>query len=94
MRKLIWLGLMAVSVVCFSGEESIRLKDGPGKELVMNSCATCHSLDYIQMNSVFMNKKQWEATVNKMVKTFKAPVDEKDIPAIVEYLTNFYGVRQ
>jgi len=43
------------------------------------------------MNSVFLDRKGWEASVNKMVKVMGAPIPSQDIPAIVDYLALQYG---
>jgi hypothetical protein len=51
----------------------------------------CHSLDYIPMNSVFLDRKGWEASVTKMIKVMGAPIGSEDVPAIVEYLSRHYG---
>ena len=34
-----------------------------------------------------LSADQWKATVTKMRETYKAPVAEKDVPAIVAYLS-------
>jgi len=73
------------------GESGLRLKDGPERALVQSTCAACHSVDYILTNSVFLDRKGWEATVNKMVKAFGAPVAPEDLPKIVDYLAQAYG---
>ncbi len=65
-----------------------------GKELVEANCSVCHSLDYIQMNSPFLDKKGWEASVNKMIKVFGAPIKQEDIGPIVEYLYKHYGKKE
>lgn len=46
----------------------------------------------IQINSTFMKKDKWEATVNKMRKVMGAPIQEEDVAIIVKYLTQNYGV--
>jgi hypothetical protein len=51
----------------------------------------CHSLDYIPMNSVFLDRKGWEASVNKMVKVMGAPISEQDAAVITDYLARNYG---
>jgi len=51
----------------------------------------CHSLDYIQMNSTFLDRKGWEASVNKMIKVMGAPIRPDDVPLIVDYLNRNYG---
>ena len=71
--------------------DDIKLKPGEGAEVVKQNCAACHSLDYIEMNSVFLNQKGWQAEVTKMVKTFGAPVTEQDQAKIIAYLVAIYG---
>ena len=73
-----------------SEESQIKLEDGPGRDLVAAVCAVCHSTDYIQMNSMFLDRQGWETVVNKMVHVMGAPIQEKDIPQIVDYLTKYY----
>jgi hypothetical protein len=87
---LVVLGVLAASAAR-ADEASVSLKDGPGRDAVVNNCAACHSLDYIQMNSPFPDRKVWEAEVTKMIKVFGAPVDEADAKTIVDYLTAHYG---
>lgn len=92
MRKLLLL-LTAVtfSSVALADESQIKLKEAPGKDLVQGRCIICHSLDYIPMNAVFLDRKGWEAEVGKMVKVMGAPIPEEDVPKIVDYLTKNYG---
>ena len=91
--KLIIGGLLTlVTASTFAGEEKVQLKDAPGRDTVLANCTMCHSADLIQMNSTFMKRAQWEATVNKMRKALQAPVPEDQVPAIVDYLTRNYGV--
>jgi mono/diheme cytochrome c family protein len=94
--KLLDVGIAAVLAVGpWSGvlaDETVRLKEAAGREVVVGNCSACHSTDYIQMNSPFMKRAAWEATVNKMIKVMGAPIRPEDIPLIVEYLTKNYGV--
>lgn len=89
--------LLAVLALAISGaaslaeEQPIVLKDAPGKDVVENNCASCHSLDYIKMNSPFLNGEGWEKEVHKMIGIYHAPVDDKDAKAIIEYLSKNYG---
>ena len=75
----------------FADETRVTLKEGAGKALVEANCVMCHSLDYIEMNSVFLDRKGWEASVNKMIKVMGAPIPEQEVPAIVDYLVKNYG---
>jgi hypothetical protein len=75
------------------GAENVKLKEGPGLDRVRASCVPCHSLDYIPLNSPFLDQKGWEAVVTKMVKAFGAPIKEEDQKPIAEYLAKYYGKR-
>ncbi len=73
-------------------ESAITLKDGAGRDLVEANCAACHSLDYVVMNSVFLDQKGWTAEVTKMVKVFGAGIDDPTQAEIVDYLVHAYGI--
>jgi cytochrome c5 len=82
----LWLPLAA------AGDESqIQLKDGPGKDLVDTRCVVCHSLDYIPMNSPFLDPAGWEKEIDKMVNVMGAPVTADEKLAILRYLNANYG---
>jgi hypothetical protein len=87
-------GLLASGLAAAAGadESQLRLRDAPEAVLVRANCSGCHSVDYIQMNSPFMNRAGWEAEVKKMIKVMGAPVRDEDVGAIVGYLTRKYGV--
>ena len=91
MRTLLLSGLLLASSA-LADESQIKLKDGPGKDLVVAHCVMCHSLDYIQANSPFMPRQVWEAEVTKMIKAYGAQVPPEDVAKIVDYLTTNYGV--
>jgi mono/diheme cytochrome c family protein len=87
---------MAVAALAFGAaaqadESSVVLAQGEGVERVQASCAICHSLDYIVMNSPFQDRTGWEKTVTKMVKVMGAPLTPEDTLAIVDYLDRHYG---
>jgi len=72
-------------------EQTITLKPGPGLDKVQANCSACHSLDYIQINSPFLNAAGWQAEVTKMIKAMGAPIGDEDAKAIVDYLAKNYG---
>ena len=74
-----------------AAEQPIDLKKAPGLDKVEGNCAACHSLDYIQMNSPFLNSVSWDAEVAKMIKVFGAPINDADAKAIADYLKGNYG---
>jgi mono/diheme cytochrome c family protein len=82
---------IALVVAAFAQEKPIQLKQGTGLDQVERNCAACHSLDYIQMNSPFLNAAGWDATVSKMIKAYGAPIDDADAKAIADYLKANYG---
>ena len=90
MKRILLLSLL-VAAPAVADESAIKLKDGAGRDLVEKSCIACHSLDYIPMNSPFLDRKGWEGSVTKMVKVMGAPIPAEDVPGIVDYLVRNYG---
>jgi mono/diheme cytochrome c family protein len=86
-----FLGLAGVAPT-LAEEKPVQLKPGPGLDKVEANCGACHSLDYIRMNSPFLNSAAWDAEVTKMIKAFGAPISEADAKAIAEYLKKNYGI--
>ncbi|MEW5881569.1 MAG: cytochrome c [Pseudomonadota bacterium] len=78
------------TTVQLAQETPIALPDGPGKDKV-GQCVACHSLDYIAMNSRFLDKAGWTASVNKMINVFGAPIPKEDVEPIAAYLAQHYG---
>lgn len=64
--------------------------DGPGADAANNNCLACHSADMV-LNQPTLPKAQWQAEVNKMRMAYKAPIDPKDVDAIVAYLVSIKG---
>jgi hypothetical protein len=83
------VGLLACASA-FSQESKIVLKDGPGKDKAQQ-CLACHSGDYLSMNSRFLDKAGWTASINKMINAFGAPIPKEDVEAIAAYLAQNYG---
>jgi len=73
-------------------EDKSVFRPGLNLEVVQGNCGSCHSADYIltQPQGATFKKAFWEAEVTKMIKVYGAPIDEKDVPKIVEYLTATY----
>jgi len=63
---------------------------GEGSDPVNSNCTACHSAEMVLAQPP-LAKAVWQSEVTKMMKVYKASVDEKDIPAIVEYLANVRG---
>jgi hypothetical protein len=92
MRKYITI-ILTVFSISYAGEEDLVLKEGKNKELVQAYCSACHSVDYIMMNSKFLDRKGWEAEVNKMIK-LGAPLNKEDSKKIIDYLVKNYGINK
>jgi mono/diheme cytochrome c family protein len=84
-------GLAVIAGIVVAQERHLDLKDGPGRAQVEANCGSCHSLDYVLMNSPFLDRNGWDGSVNKMIKVFGAPINADDAKAIVEYLNANYG---
>jgi hypothetical protein len=66
--------------------------DGPGVDAINNNCLACHSADMV-LNQPPLPRAQWHAVVQKMLTAYKAPIDPKDVNAIVDYLASIKGVK-
>lgn len=82
---------LCITLAAEAGEDAIVLKEGPGRQAVETHCVMCHSLDYIPMNSPFLDRKGWEGSVNKMIRVMGAPIPPEDARVIVDYLGAHYG---
>ncbi|MBA7470102.1 hypothetical protein ES707_05379 [subsurface metagenome] len=73
-------------------DDTKQLKPGPNLEVAQNNCTACHSADYIktQPQGPKFKKDFWQAEVTKMIKVYGAPIDDADVPKIVEYLSSAY----
>ncbi|GGO99933.1 MULTISPECIES: cytochrome c [Sphingomonadaceae] len=60
--------------------------DGPHADVINANCTSCHSAS-MALTQPALSAAQWKATVTKMREVYKAPVAEKDVDAIVAYLT-------
>ena len=85
------LALGVAASAAFSAEQSVPLNNAPGREAVENNCSACHSLDYVRINSPFLDRKGWQSEVDKMIKAFGADISPQDAAVIVDYLARNYG---
>jgi sulfite dehydrogenase (cytochrome) subunit B len=92
MQKLATLLLAAsFAFAALAQEKPVELKNAPGLDQVAGNCSGCHSLDYIPMNSPFLDAAMWNAEVTKMIRAFGAPISDADARIIVNYLAKNYG---
>lgn len=65
---------------------------GPGSDAVNSTCLACHSAAMV-LDQPTLSKAQWHAEVEKMITTYKAPIDPADVDAIVGYLVSIRGAK-
>ena len=82
--------LLAFPLTIFADETGIVLAEGEGRNQVQALCSMCHSVDYIVMNSPFMDAAGWEKSVRKMITVMGAPISDADAAVIVRYLSTHY----
>ena len=97
--------IFLVMMICLLGSVQARTKtielppDGvslkpstlPGYEKALTNCVACHSAEYMQYQPPTAARPYWENMVKRMKQVFKAPIEESDIPVIVDYLVKVYG---
>lgn len=72
----------------------LKPSDMPGYAKAKAVCAACHSAEYMQYQPPNAARPYWDAMVKRMKNVFNAPVQEADIPDIVDYLSKTYGNQQ
>lgn len=63
-------------------------KDGPGKELFVQRCHTCHELNTVTVQRLSGN--DWRVIVERMIQN-GAELSEQESEQIIAYLTKMYG---
>jgi|SRR5450631_1452134 len=66
----------------------------PGYNKVLRQCVVCHSAEYMLYQPPNAARPYWEAMVKRMKSVFNAPINEADMPEIVDYLVKTYGNEQ
>ena len=63
---------------------------GAAANAINNNCLACHSADMV-LSQPALPRATWEAEVHKMINVYKAPIEDADVPAIVDYLVSTKG---
>ena len=76
--------------------DTVQLKPSalPGYAKAQASCVACHSAEYMQYQPPSAPRPYWDAMVKRMKAVFRAPVNDADMPEIVDYLVRTYGNEQ
>ncbi|HHH19028.1 MAG TPA: sulfite:cytochrome C oxidoreductase subunit B [Campylobacterales bacterium] len=97
MKKLLLIALLAMSPLMAQVDEKVEvpyidfpIKMGEDFALVQAHCLMCHSFGYI-INQGKQSREHWNHVINKMIKSFKAPIPEENAKKIEDFLTEHYG---
>jgi cytochrome c5 len=82
--------MLAIPPAIAADETRITLAEGEGRDRVQALCSMCHSVDYIVMNSPFLDAAGWEKSVRKRIAVMGAPISDADAAIIVRYLAAHY----
>ena len=109
LRQALLIALVAVSVLAplrTQADDKLQLKSvnvtlpfgdrmfpaGPGSDAANGNCLACHSAGMV-LNQPALSQAQWRAEVEKMRTAYKAPIDPKNVDAIVDYLVAIRGAK-
>jgi mono/diheme cytochrome c family protein len=76
--------------------DTVQLKASslPGYAKAQTNCVVCHSAEYMLYQPPSAPRSYWDAMVKRMKAVFKAPIDDADMPEIIDYLAKTYGNEQ
>ena len=76
--------------------DSVFLKPSPlpGYAKAQGNCVACHSAEYMRYQPPTAPRAYWDTMVKRMKAVFKAPINDADMPDIVDYLVKTYGNEQ
>ena len=66
-------------------QTSATFSGGDAAKAINANCLICHSAEMV-LTQPALPKEEWAKEVAKMRKAYGAPVQDKDVPAIVDYL--------
>jgi mono/diheme cytochrome c family protein len=105
-RQAVQLLLLAGLASCTSADAATKAvtlpADGvqleasklPGYLKAQANCMTCHSAEYIRYQPPSAPRAYWEAMVKRMKAVFNAPINDAEMPDIVDYLVRTYGAER
>jgi cytochrome c5 len=70
----------------------ITFAGGAAADAINANCLSCHSAGMV-LTQPNLAKAAWAAEVDKMIHTFKAPIDQRNATAIVDYLSETKGAK-
>ena len=82
--------LKSVSVELPSSD--VTFPGGAAADAINANCLSCHSAGMV-LTQPDLAKAAWAAEVDKMIHTFKVPIDQANATAIVDYLSETKGAK-
>jgi len=67
------------------------MPDGPGKDVILNTCTICHDLTRIKRTR--HTAEEWEDTLVAMLNE-GAPLSDDDFPVVLAYLSKNFGIKE
>ena len=77
------------TLVRYLAEHYGPIPDGPGKEIVLNTCTMCHDLNRIKLGR--RSSEEWEETLISMLNE-GAPLSDENFNIVHRYLSKNFGV--
>ena len=74
----------------YGAREPARARSRPAQA----QCVACHSAEYMLYQPPTAARPYWDAMVKRMKTIFNAPIEDADMPLIVDYLVKTYGNEQ
>jgi len=81
---------LSSSTVSATIQQPDELPAGKGREILENSCTSCHEFEEIVMHRGKYGRDDWRAVVRTMIE-YGAQVDAKDVDVLVDYLAEHLG---
>lgn len=90
---LVGTSAMAASPGIVLPEDTMKLRrsDLAGYAVATQKCVICHSVDYVSYQPPGLSQAQWTAEVQKMQRTYGAPLNDIEVRQIGAYLAVAYG---
>jgi mono/diheme cytochrome c family protein len=72
----------------------LKISPLPGFDKALHNCVACHSAEYMLYQPPTSARPYWDTMVKRMKTVFKAPIEDADIPILVDYMVKTYGNEQ
>lgn len=84
-RFFVWAGLASLSVILLSLAQN-ALPEGPGRELVLQKCQTCHDISFVSRER--QTRERWDGIITEM-QNYGLRLTNEERAAILNYLATY-----